>query len=101
MSAAAAQTYPPSVTDNEVAHLTEVVKDWSAGNGLVIRPPPTVIASEADPNGITAVSAPVTLFPSPFPKECFAQAAEVQKAYNELYASVSRDEAFLEETVKA
>lgn len=101
MSAVAAQTYPPSITDDEVAHLTDVVKDWSAGNGLVIRPPATVIAADADPNGITAVSAPVTLFPSPFPKECFAQANEVQQTYNELYAAVSRNEAFLEETVKA
>jgi glutathione synthase len=92
--------YPPSLTDAEQARLIETVKDWTIGNGLAIRPPPTVIAAEADPQGIAAVSAPVTLFPSPFPKQCFAQARFVQQAYNELYAAVSRDEDFIEATVK-
>lgn len=94
-------SYPPDITDAEAADLVTAIKDWTAGNGLVIRPPPAVIAAEADPKGITAVSAPVTLFPSPFPKECFAQARSVQESYNALYASVARDEALLEHAVKA
>lgn len=93
--------YPPTATEAEIEHLIDVTKDWSAGNGLTIRPPPTVIAAEADPNGISAVSAPVTLFPSPFPKQCFEQAKNVQKSYNELYAAVSRNESFIAETVAA
>jgi len=42
----------------------------------------------------------VTLFPSPFPKACFEQAKSVQPTYNELYASISRDEAFLKDIVE-
>lgn len=92
--------YPPTVKSEEKDALIETVKDWSIGNGLAVRPPPTVIAAEADPKGIAATNVPVTLFPSPFPKQCFAQGKAVQKTYNELYASVSRDEEFLAQVVK-
>ena len=78
----------------------DTIKDWSIGNGLAIRPPPTVIASEADPQGIAAVSAPVTVFPSPFPRVCFEQGKTAQTSYNELYAAVSQDEKFIQKTVE-
>lgn len=100
MASLTTTAYPPALTDSETEALVQTVKDWSIGNGLAVRTPPTVLAAENDPTGITAVNVPVTLFPSPFPQECFAQGRAVQQAYNELYASVSRDEAFLEQTVK-
>jgi glutathione synthase len=75
--------------------LVEVVKDWTVGNGLAVRPPPAVVSAEADPQGVLATSVPVTLFPSPFPKVCFEQAKAVQTAYNELYARISQDEEFI------
>lgn len=99
MSGITSAAYPPSLSAAETEHLVNTIKDWSAGNGLVVRPPPTVIAAEADPKGIAAVNAPVTLFPSPFPRQCFAQALGVQTTYNELYAAVSRNEEFIEDTV--
>ncbi|KAF5656402.1 glutathione synthetase [Fusarium denticulatum] len=92
--------YPPTLKTEEKDALIETVKDWSIGNGLAVRPPPTVIPAEADPKSIAAINVPVTLFPSPFPKQCFAQGKAVQKTYNELYASVSRDEEFLAQVVK-
>lgn len=100
MTSSTSGEYPPTLADAERESLVETIKDWSIGNGLAIRPPASVIAAEADPEGIAAVNAPVTLFPSPFPRQCFAQARSVQKTYNELYASVSRDEEFLAATVK-
>ncbi|KAF3063786.1 Glutathione synthetase [Daldinia childiae] len=92
--------YPPEITLSEGERLTEVVKDWALANGLTVRPPPAVIAAEADPAGILATAVPVTLFPSPFPQVCFDQGITVQKAYNELYASISQDEEFLSQVVK-
>ncbi|KAI1102982.1 glutathione synthase [Jackrogersella minutella] len=92
--------YPPAITPSEGERLTEVVKDWSLAHGLTVRPPPAVIAAEADPAGILATAVPVTLFPSPFPKVCFDQAIAVQETYNELYASISQDEPFLAQIVK-
>lgn len=100
MASLTSGAYPPPLKDEERKALIETVKDWSIGNGLAIRPPPTVIAAEADPNGIAAVNAPVTLFPSPFPRQCFVQGKSVQKTYNELYAAVTRDEEFIAQTVK-
>lgn len=100
LTSGAAGTYPPSLQDDEQRNLIETIKDWSIGNGLAVRPSPTVISAEADPKGLTAVNVPVTLFPSPFPKICFDQGKLVQKAYNELYASVSRDEEFIAQIVK-
>ncbi|RYP49705.1 hypothetical protein DL768_004641 [Monosporascus sp. mg162] len=92
--------YPPELTPSEGERLTEVVKDWAIAHGLAVRPPPTVIPSEADPSGILATAVPVTLFPSPFPDVCFNQAVAVQKTYNELYASISQNEDFLAQIVK-
>ncbi len=80
--------------------MTEVAKDWAVAHGLTVRPPPVVIAAEADPRGILATTVPVTLFPSPFPEVCFNQAIAIQKAYNELYAGISHDEEFLAQIVK-
>lgn len=94
------ETYPPDVDDAERKRLIEVIKDWAVANGLTVRPPPSLVAAEADPDGVLATNVPVTLFPSPFPRVCFQQAKAVQKAYNELYAKVSQDEAFLSSMVK-
>lgn len=93
-------TYPPAVDEEERARLVEVIKDWAIANGLAVRPPPTLITAEADPNGVLATNVPVTLFPSPFPQVCFDEAKAVQKAYNELYAKVSQDERFLSSMVE-
>ncbi|KAI0199707.1 hypothetical protein F4808DRAFT_205544 [Astrocystis sublimbata] len=92
--------YPPEITASEGARLTEVSKDWALAHGLTVRPPPAVLAAEADSQNILATAVPVTLFPSPFPKVCFEQGVAVQKAYNELYASISQDEEFLAAMVK-
>lgn len=84
----------------ERERLVEVIKDWTVANGLTVRPPPALVAAEADPERVLATSVPVTLFPSPFPRVCFDQAKAVQKAYNDLYARVSQDEEFLSLMVK-
>lgn len=93
-------SYPPEISASEGERLTEVVKDWCIAHGLVVRPPPAVVAAGQDPGNILATAVPVTLFPSPFPKLCFDQGAHVQKTYNDLYATISRDEEFLAQIVK-
>lgn len=92
--------YPPQLTQEEEQHLIATIKDWSIANGLAVRPPPTVIPAETDPEGIAAINTPVTVFPSPFPRVCFEQGRVVQNSYNELYAAVSRDEEFISQIVK-
>jgi glutathione synthase len=91
-------SFPPTLDALEQENLVQTIKDWSIANGLAVRPPPAIAGS--DPEGILAINAPVTLFPSPFPKACFTQAKAIQQAYNELYANISRDEEFLSALVQ-
>jgi hypothetical protein len=89
------EDYPPHLTSAEADQLLATVKDWSIAHGLAVRPPPSLVASEADPHGILATTVPITLFPSPFPRVCFERAKSIQRAYNQLYASIAQDEEFL------
>ncbi|KAH7349481.1 glutathione synthetase [Plectosphaerella cucumerina] len=91
--------YPPSLTDAERDDLSNAVKNFAIGHGLAVRPQPAVVPDEIDPKAMLAINVPVTLFPSPFPRECFEQARSAQKTYNELYAAISRDEGFLADAV--
>jgi glutathione synthase len=93
-------SYPPEISEDEGRRLTEVIRDWSLAHGLTVRPPPTLVAADADPGNLLAAPVPVTLFPSPFPRVCFQQGMIVQKTYNELYAAISQDEEFLARIVK-
>jgi hypothetical protein len=94
------QRYPPDLTAAESEQLLSSIKDWSIANGLAVRPLVSIVSVELDPRGILATTAPVTLFPSPFPRVCFTQAKSIQRAYNQLYASIAQDEAFLEDIVQ-
>lgn len=89
------ESYPPNLTAVESEQLLSTIKDWSIANGLAVRPPVSLVKVEADPHGVLATAAPVTLFPSPFPRVCFEQAKSIQKAYNRLYAAIAQDQEFL------
>ncbi|EAQ90938.1 hypothetical protein CHGG_02873 [Chaetomium globosum CBS 148.51] len=94
MSSLTGGSYPPTLDDAlEKDRLAQAIKDWTIANGLAVRPPPAVASNNLE--GILAMSAPVTLFPSPFPKSCFEEAKAIQTKYNELYARISQDEEYL------
>ncbi|KAL8926735.1 MAG: hypothetical protein Q9208_002809 [Pyrenodesmia sp. 3 TL-2023] len=92
--------YPPHLTEEQYAFVLSSIKDWSMSNGLAVRPSPAFIPNEVDPSGSIAVTAPVTLFPSLFPRSCFDEARAIQTAYNELYAAIARDQAWLKDIVE-
>ena len=92
--------YPPKLTSDQEEFLLSNVKDWSFLNGLVVRPSTTFVPEDVDPSRSTAVTAPVTLFPSLFPRSCFEEARAIQKAYNELYAIIASDEDWLQHIVE-
>lgn len=100
MAASIYPEFPPDLTADQFDYLISNLKDWSITNGLAVRPPPTFVSEELDPSGVLAVTAPVTLFPSPFPRACFEEARAIQLAYNELYATIARDEHWLEQIVE-
>jgi glutathione synthase len=92
--------YPPDLSPDQQKFLVTAVKDWAIQNGLAVRPSPAVVSSEANPNGVLATNAPVTLFPSPFPRACFDEAIALQEIYNKLYASITCNEEWLGVIVK-
>lgn len=83
--------YPPRPSDEEAKFINNTIIDWSLGHGLTMLTP--------EGNGVTAVHAPVTVYPSPFPKSGMTNALSVQKTFNELYAKVSNDEEWLRESL--
>ena len=92
--------YPPDLSPDEEEYLLMTVKDWSVAHGLAVRPAPSFVSASQDPSGVLATTAPVTLFPSLFPRSCFEEGLAIQKAYNELYSAIARDETWLQEIVK-
>ncbi|KAI3408414.1 hypothetical protein GPALN_010340 [Globodera pallida] len=87
--------------DNEMQMLAEYAVDYAHSIGLVGR-------SSDEKYKYTnemAVSLPLALLPSPFPRELYEQAIDVQQSLNELYFRVACDHEFLmeafEQVIKA
>ena len=87
--------YPPNLSAAQQEYLVTTIKDWAIQNGLAVRPAPTALPANADPNRVLATNAPVTIFPSPFPGSCFEEAKALQTVYNQLYAAITCNEDWL------
>lgn len=85
-------SYPPQPSEKEESFINDTIIDWSLGNGLAMLTP--------EGKGVTAVHAPVTVYPSPFPRSGFESALNVQTTFNELYANVSDNTEWLTEALK-
>ena len=96
MAAELFASYPPQLSEEQQAYLAAYVKNWTIENGLSVRPAISQVSEEINPSHVLATNAPVTLFPSPFPAKSFEQAQELQTTYNELYANIASNEAWLE-----
>lgn len=92
--------YPPELSQQEEQYLLSNLKDWSIAHGLAVRPAPSFVQPSQDPSGVLASTAPVTLFPSLFPRSCFEEGLSIQQAYNELYSAIARDETWLKSIVE-
>jgi glutathione synthase len=92
--------WPPELNDEQTEYLLSNLKDWTIANGLAVRPAPSFVPQQTDPSGSLATTAPVTLFPSLFPRVCFEQAQSVIDAYNELYSAIACDEIWLKSIVE-
>ena len=100
MAASSYPDYPPNLIAEQWDYLLTNLKDWSILNGLAVRPSLSFVSESVDPSRSLAVTAPVTLFPSLFPRVCFEEARAIQKAYNELYALIASDEDWLQGIVE-
>jgi hypothetical protein len=97
--------WPPEVSEEQRHELVVQAATYSLAHGLLFLPksasegkPKTGKSVRPDqtlgPN--SAIHAPISLFPSPFPRKQFELARKLQKAYNVLYARVAMDESFLD-----
>ncbi|OAL51306.1 glutathione synthetase large chain [Pyrenochaeta sp. DS3sAY3a] len=100
MTSIAQSDYPPELSQDEEHYLLATLKDWSIAHGLAVRPAPSFVQPSQDPYGVLATTAPVTLFPSLFPRSCFKEGLAIQTAYNELYSAIARDEPWLQSIVE-
>lgn len=93
MSRSIYPNYPPEfVSQHQEQYALESLKDKACSIGFLVKPLPT--GSGELPEG--AIPAPITIFPSVFPKSCFEFAQQIQKEYNVLYARIAMDEGWLE-----
>lgn len=92
--------YPPDVSEDQLDYLASMVKNWTIQHGLTVRPSTAIVPEDVNPHHVLATNAPVTLFPSPFPRFCFEHAQSLQKVYNELYAVISSNEKWLRNIMK-
>uniref|UniRef100_A0A914I0K1 Glutathione synthetase n=1 Tax=Globodera rostochiensis TaxID=31243 RepID=A0A914I0K1_GLORO len=86
------QNYASDVVKDE-KHLHELALyaiEWAHNNGLVM------LSEQED----IAEFAPISLFPSPFPRKAFEKALAVQKDMNLLYFRVASDNEFMVEAFK-
>lgn len=100
MATAVYPEWPPQISQDQEDYLLASLKDWSMTHGLAVRPSPAFVPADIDPSGSLAVTAPVTLFPSPFRRACLENAQAIQRAYNELYAAIAQDEEWLGQVVQ-
>ncbi|CAG8607355.1 9089_t:CDS:2 [Funneliformis mosseae] len=88
--------YPPNLSNDNLQSLQELAIDWSLSHGLVIRPPTNLALS----NNSSVMHAPISLFPSPFPKKTFYQAIELQPVFNLLFHKLSRNHEFITQVIE-
>ncbi|KPV72466.1 uncharacterized protein RHOBADRAFT_18343 [Rhodotorula graminis WP1] len=92
-----AHDWPPQLDAAQEQALLDLASDYALAHGLVLRP---VASSPSSPLSLTTgIHAPYSLYPSQLPSHLFAQALALQPTYNELYARVTADDAFLERVV--
>jgi hypothetical protein len=82
-------SYPPSLPPKALHFLLTSLTDYCLSHGVTVRP-----AQPSEGNHL-ASHAPVTLFPSLFPRTAWEQAIQVQTTYNILYAKIANDEEWL------
>lgn len=86
--------YPPNLSDENLQSLKNLAIDWSLSHGLIIRPPTSVS------NNSFVMHAPVSLFPSPFPRKTYEEAIKLQPMFNLLFHKLSQDSEFITQVVE-
>jgi hypothetical protein len=90
MSSSTLPSWPPELTSAQQSHLLSLATLHSLSHGFTLLPP----SSPSPPTHTTA--APLSLFPTLFPRNLYNLAKEIQPLYNALYARIALDWEFLD-----
>ncbi|EGO23546.1 hypothetical protein SERLADRAFT_408898 [Serpula lacrymans var. lacrymans S7.9] len=82
--------------DTHIDTLTHLATTYALSHGLLYLPSDT---QPQDP--CSAIHAPLSLIPSPVPRASFTLAKRLQHIYNDIYARIAMDEAFLDRVMGA
>ncbi|KAJ7747960.1 hypothetical protein DFH07DRAFT_923715 [Mycena maculata] len=87
--------WPPALSEDQLEALTLYATTYALAHGLLylspVKPQPPI------PN--SAIHAPLSVFPSPFPRRLFSLARRLQSTYNILYARIATDVEFLDKVM--
>ncbi|KAF9382550.1 hypothetical protein CPC16_009300 [Podila verticillata] len=93
-----------TLTEEQLTILKDAALDFALSHGLVVRPPPTPLSKD-DPHHAAlstgVINAPISLFPTPFPKRAFHNAVQIQPLFSQLVHDISEDDAFLKEIMES
>ena len=84
-------SYPPSLPPKALNYLLTSLNDYCLAHGITVRP------VHAGKGNHLASHAPVTVFPSLFPRRAWEQAIKVQQTYNILYSKIANNVEWLGE----
>ncbi|KAJ8324596.1 Glutathione synthetase [Batrachochytrium dendrobatidis] len=87
------KAWPPTLPAEELKQLISYAVDWTTSHGLVMR--------ARNVEGALAVHVPFALFPSPYPKDCYDLAWQLQPLFNELVDKIARDEQFIQTVMES
>ena len=88
--------WPPALTDHHCNELAKLATTYALAHGLLYLPPLTPGVEHQPRVPPSAIHAPISLFPTPFPRKLFERAQRLQRLYNALYARIALDTDFLD-----
>ncbi|KAF2098149.1 glutathione synthase [Rhizodiscina lignyota] len=86
---------PPRFSEEQLEFLIHNAKDYQITHGSLLK----LVRAEEE-HSVPTRPVGVSLVPSQFPRKCFEQGVRIQGIYNELYAKVASDEAWLAQALK-
>ena len=93
--------WPPAMMDEQRNELAKLATTYALAHGLLYLPPLPPDHQHQPRIPLSAIHAPVSLFPSPFPRVLFERALRLQRLYNALYARIALDTDFLDRVLGA
>lgn len=88
-------SWPPELSDDQLHELTLLATSYALSHSLLYLP----VCSLPPPAPTSAIHAPLSLLPAPFPRALFEKVRKLQRVYSVLYTRIALDTEFLDEVM--